>query len=146
MSSTGRILAIDPGDRRVGLAISDALGVTAQGLPTLERSASLRRDLDRIAAVAREHGAERFLMGLPVNMNATEGAQAEKARAFGEKLAARSGMPVEFHDERLTSREAERVLRSGGVDPRRRADRVDRLAAVILLQSYLDARAVSGES
>jgi putative Holliday junction resolvase len=135
----GRILAIDPGDRRVGLAVSDPLGITAQGLPTLDRSASLRRDLDRIAAIARQHRATRFLVGLPVNMDGTEGPQAGKARAFGAMLAERSGLPVAFLDERLTSREAERVLRIEGVDVRRDAGTVDRLAATILLQSYLDS-------
>jgi len=137
----GRILALDPGERRIGLAVSDELGLTAQGLETFERSSSLRRDLDRLGEIARRHEATLVVIGLPVHMSGDEGEQAARARELGHKLARRTGLRVAFWDERLTTRQAERLLRESGVSQRRRERAVDRMAAVIILESYLAWRA-----
>lgn len=134
-----RILALDLGKRRIGLAVSDALGITAQGLPTLERT-RIREDLDRLARLAREYQAALLLVGLPLHMSGDEGRQAAHAREFGDRLAAHTGLPVQYWDERWTTVEAGRVLRSSGMGIEKRAKSVDRLAAVILLESYLEGR------
>lgn len=139
--SGARILALDFGARRIGLAISDPLGLTAQGLPTLERS-NRERDLAALLALAREREVTLWLMGLPLHLSGTEGAQAQKVRTFGALLAARSGLPVEYWDERLTTVAAQRVLREAELSLAKRRRAVDRLAAVVLLQSYLEAHRV----
>ena len=135
----GRILAIDFGLKRMGLAISDALGVTAQGLPTLERT-RLEDDLRQIQQLVEEHGAERVIVGNPVSHAGTETAMSRQAAAFAEKLRRRLTCPVELWDERLTSAEANRMLRSSGMGIEKRRRAVDRVAASLLLQSYLDYR------
>jgi putative holliday junction resolvase len=134
-----RVLALDLGKKRIGMALSDELGVTAQGLETLERT-NIREDLARISQLAAEKRVSLILMGNPLHMNGREGRQAEYARDFGERLRAASGIPVEFWDERLTTVAAQRVLRESGISIEKRARAVDRLAAVILLESYLDSR------
>lgn len=139
----GRVLALDLGARRVGLALSDELGITAQGLPTLERT-NLREDLARVTSLAQERGVTMFLIGNPLNMGGSEGRQSAWVRQFAEKLESRSGLPVKLWDERLTTVEAERVLDQGGVSRDKRRMAVDRLAAVILLESYLGTLAAGG--
>ena len=134
-----RVLALDLGKKRIGLALSDELGITAQGLETLERT-NIREDLSRISQLASEKGVSLILMGNPLHMSGREGRQAEYARDFGGRLQAASGIPVEFWDERLTTVAAQRVLRESGISIEKRAQAVDRLAAVILLESYLDSR------
>jgi putative pre-16S rRNA nuclease len=134
-----RVLALDLGKKRIGMALSDELGVTAQGLETLERT-NIREDLARISRLAAERSVSLILMGNPLHMSGREGRQAEYARDFGERLRAASGIPVEFWDERLTTVAAQRVLRESGISIEKRAKAVDRLAAVILLESYLDSR------
>lgn len=138
-SIQGRILALDVGKRRIGLAISDALGVTAQGLETLERT-NLREDLARLAQLAAERGVSLFLVGLPLHMSGDESAQSAYVRDFASRLASATGLPVEFWDERLTSREAERALREGNATLQRKKQSVDRMSAVLLLESYLGAK------
>jgi putative Holliday junction resolvase len=137
--TNGRVLALDLGKRRIGLALSDELGITAQGLETLERS-NIREDLARLAQLASDKNVTLFLMGNPLHMSGREGRQTEYTRDFAERLHAVTGLPVEFRDERLTTVEAERVLRQSGISIQKRAKAVDRLAAVILLESYLDSR------
>ncbi len=134
-----RILALDLGKKRIGIAISDPMGITAQGLPNLNRT-NKRSDLAALGELAREREVGLFLMGNPINMRGTEGRQSGWVREFGSALEARTGLPVKFWDERLTSVEAGRVLRSSGISIQKRAAAVDRLSAVILLQSYLDSR------
>ena len=134
-----RVLALDLGKKRIGMALSDELGVTAQGLETLERS-NIREDLARISQLASDKNVSLILIGNPLHMSGREGRQAEYARDFGERLRAASGIPVEFWDERLTTVAAQRVLRESGISIEKRAKAVDRLAAVILLESYLDSR------
>lgn len=143
-AKSGRVLALDVGKRRIGLALSDELGITAQGLETLERS-NQREDVAALARIAVEKGVSLILVGNPVQMSGKEGRQAEWVRRFAENLARHTGLPVRLRDERLTTVEAERVLRESGVSLRKRARAVDRLSAVILLQSYLDARAMGVE-
>jgi putative Holliday junction resolvase len=137
-----RILALDLGKKRIGLALSDPLGLTAQGLPTLART-NLREDLSALDRLAAEHQVALILMGHPLHMSGQEGRQAEYTRDFAERLGRRTGLPVRLWDERLTTVEAERVLKSSGISAAKRAGVVDRLAAVILLESYLDAGANS---
>jgi putative Holliday junction resolvase len=133
-----RILALDLGKRRIGLAISDPLGITAQGLPNLVRTRK-RDDLDAIGQLAREREVSLILMGNPINMRGSEGRQSGWVREFAGTLEKRTGLPVKLWDERLTTVEAGRVLRSSGISIEKRAAAIDRLSAVILLQSYLDA-------
>lgn len=133
-----RILALDLGKKRIGLAISDALGITAQGLPNLERT-NKRADLAALEILARERGVGLFLMGNPINMGGAEGRQSAWVREFAAALEEWTALPVRLWDERLTSVEAGRVLRESGIGIEKRAAAVDRLSAVILLQSYLDS-------
>jgi putative Holliday junction resolvase len=131
-------MALDVGKRRIGVAISDELGLTAQGLETVERT-NKREDLARLASLAETRGVSLFLVGNPVNMSGSEGRQAEWVRRFAGDLAAHTGIPIRLWDERLTTVEAGRVLRSSGISIEKRARAIDRLSAVLLLQSYLDA-------
>ena len=134
-----RILALDFGARRIGLAVSDELGLTAQGLATLLRS-NKRNDLDHLRRIIRQHGVSEIVMGLPLRMSGSEGIQSEKVQAFAEELRRKFKLPVHLFDERLTSVEANRVLRESDMSIRRRAEVVDQLAAVLILQSFLEFR------
>ena len=133
-----RILALDLGKKRVGIAVSDPLGVTAQGMPTYERR-NRRADLDHITSLIREHDVEITVVGLPLHMSGDDGRQAEHARHFADALARHSGVQVALWDERLTTVEASRVLRESGVSLEKRKRAVDRLSAVLILQNYLDS-------
>jgi putative Holliday junction resolvase len=133
-----RILALDLGKRRIGLAISDPLRITAQGLPNLVRT-RIRDDLDALEQMVREREVGLILLGNPINMKGTEGRQSGWVREFAIAMEKRTSVPVKLWDERLTSVEAGRVLRSSGISIEKRAAAVDRLSAVILLQSYLDS-------
>ena len=137
-AAKGRILALDLGKRRIGLALSDELRLTAQGLATLER-ANMRVDLARLSDLVTERGVVLILVGNPLHMDGSEGSQSGWAREFAEKLRGRTGLAVRMWDERLTTVEAERVLRQSGISQQKRGAAVDRLAAVVLLQSYLDS-------
>jgi putative Holliday junction resolvase len=134
----GRILALDVGKKRIGLAISDPLGITAQGLPTLHRT-TIREDLAALTDLIRAHDVKLLLVGHPLNMSGSEGRQAAYTKEFAERLHASSNVEVRYWDERLTSVEAGRVLRSSGISIEKRAKAVDRLAAVLLLESFLDS-------
>ena len=120
------------------MAISDPLGITAQGLPNLVRT-NKRADLESLGALIREREVGLVLMGNPVNMGGGEGRQSAWVREFAGEIESRLRVPVRLWDERLTSVEAGRVLRSSGISIEKRAAAVDRLSAVILLQSYLDS-------
>jgi putative Holliday junction resolvase len=135
---TGRILALDVGRKRIGLALSDPLGITAQGLPTFERT-NLRADLDALASLAAARDVRQFLVGHPLHMSGRESRQSGYVREFAARLAERTGIPVALRDERLTTVEAQRVLRESGVSLEKRKRAVDKLAAVILLEGYLDS-------
>ena len=133
-----RILALDLGKKHIGMAISDPLGITAQGLPNLERTTK-RADLAELVRQIAERDVSLILIGNPLHMSGAEGRQSAAAREFGEALSARAGRPVRLWDERLTTVEASRVLRGSGISIAKRARAVDRISAVILLQSYLDS-------
>jgi putative Holliday junction resolvase len=138
--TVARVLALDLGKKRIGLALSDELGFTAQGLETLQRT-SMRVDLAGLAGIISAKGVSLILMGKPLHMRGHEGRQVEYTRDFAERLGKVTGVPVEFRDERLTTVQAERVLREGGVHLRSdRVRSVDMLSAVLLLQDYLDSR------
>lgn len=141
-SERKRILALDLGKRRIGLALSDPLGITAQGLPTLERT-NIREDLAALNRIAAEHEVGFILMGLPLHMTGREGRQAQYTKDFVKRLAAFTGLEVRLWDERLTTVEATRVLKESGISIAKRAKAVDKLAAQILLQSYLSTGAIS---
>ncbi len=132
-----RILALDFGSKSIGLAVSDALGLTAQGLPSLRRS-NKPNDLDHLRRVIRQYKISEIVMGLPLRMSGSEGVQAKKVQAFAEELRRRFKLPVHLFDERLTSVEANRVLRETDMSIQRRAQVVDQLAAVLILQSFLE--------
>jgi putative Holliday junction resolvase len=136
----GRILALDLGKKRIGLALSDPLGITAQGLPTLQRS-NIRTDMAALAGIVAEREVTLLLMGNPLHMSGDVGRQADYVHEFAERLAAHTGVPLKYWDERLTTVEAHRVLRSSGIGIEKRARAIDKLSAVILLESYLDSGA-----
>lgn len=135
-----RILAIDFGLKRMGLAVSDALGVTAQGLATLER-VRIADDLEHIRKLVEEYAAARVILGNPISQAGAETAMSGQVAAFAEKLRRILACPVELWDERLTSAEANRMLRASGIGIEKRRRAADRVAATLLLQSYLDYHA-----
>ncbi|MDO4299453.1 MAG: Holliday junction resolvase RuvX [Lachnospiraceae bacterium] len=136
-----RIMGLDFGSKTVGVAVSDPLGITAQGVEIIRRESEnkLRRTLARIEALAAEYQVTTFVLGLPKNMNSTLGERAEKSLAFKEMLERRTGLPVVMWDERLTTVEANRTLMESGVRREHRKEYVDKLAAVYILQGYLDS-------
>lgn len=138
-----RILGLDYGSKTVGVAVSDPLGFTAQGVETIWRKQEnkLRQTLARIAELAQEYQAEKIVLGFPKNMNNTLGERALKTLEFQEKLKNRTGLPVVMWDERLTTVEAERTLKEAGVRRENRKQYLDEIAAVFILQGYLDAAA-----
>ncbi|MCR5369914.1 MAG: Holliday junction resolvase RuvX [Clostridium sp.] len=138
-----RILGLDFGSRTVGVAVSDPMGWTAQGLETITRPEEnkLRRTLARIGELAEEYGAEKIVLGYPKNMNNTEGERVQKTLEFKAMLERRTALPVVLWDERLTTVAAERVLMETGVRRENRKAVVDTVAAVLILQGYLDALA-----
>ena len=138
MNPPGRVLALDLGKKRIGLAISDGLGLTAQGLPTLQRR-NKRADLAVLATLIKNREVAQVLMGNPLHMSGAAGRQSEWAREFAGAIEKHTGVPVRMWDERLTTREASRVLRQSGIGIEKRAAAIDQLSAVILLQSYLDS-------
>ena len=139
-SAVGRTLAFDYGDRRIGIAVSDPMGMAARPLMTLTRT-TWARDLERIHAIIREHEVRRIVVGLPLDMDGRRGARARVTEGFIEKIKGATGLPVIPWDERLTTVQAERILISGDVRRERRRQVIDQVAAVILLQAYLDSRA-----
>jgi putative holliday junction resolvase len=132
-----RILAIDFGTKRMGLAVSDALGITAQGLPTLQRT-RIADDLQHLQSLVEEYSIRRVLVGNPVGHSGGETGMSALVAEFAEKLRRRVECPVELRDERLTSVEANRTLREAGLSIGKRQRAVDRISAVLLLQGYLD--------
>ncbi len=132
-------MAVDIGERRVGLAVSDPTGTVAQplGAAVLERPEEIA---DAVAEAAVRAGAEALVIGLPRHMSGKEGEGARRARALAATMRERLGVAVDLWDERLTTVAAQRALREGGVSGRRRRDKVDKMAAALILQGYLDAR------
>jgi putative Holliday junction resolvase len=133
------VLAVDVGKKRIGLAVSDELGITAQGIETLERT-RIREDLDKLKQIAARWSVRLLLVGSPLHMSGSESRQSEYTREFAERLKQHLGVPLLFWDERLTSAEAERVLHEAGASLEQRKKSIDRMAAVLLLESYLEHR------
>ena len=134
-----RIAALDVGDARIGVAVSDELGITAQGIGVVRRVGG-RRDLEALATMLAPYTPERLVVGLPLNMNGSEGPQATRVRAFAAQVADHLRLPLDFWDERLTTVAAERSLLEADLSRRRRKELVDKVAATIILQGYLARR------
>ncbi|GIP20773.1 Holliday junction resolvase RuvX [Paenibacillus sp. J22TS3] len=134
-----RILGLDYGDRRIGAAVSDTFGWTAQGLETIERRGD-ESELKRIAGLVKEYEAEEIVVGLPKNMNGTVGPRGEICIEFAEKLRQVLGLPVHLWDERLTTVSAQRTLLEADVSRKKRKQVVDQLAATLILQNFLDSK------
>lgn len=136
-----RVMGLDYGSKTVGVAVSDLLGITAQGIETIERKDEnkLRQTLARIEALIQEYEVDKIVLGFPKNMNNTIGERAQKSLEFKEKLERRTGLPVVMWDERLTTVEAERTLIESKVRRENRKKYVDKIAAVFILQGYLDS-------
>jgi len=132
-------MGIDYGDSRIGVAISDPMGWTAQGLETIERKGSDEQAAEKIRQLAVQYGAERIVIGLPKNMNGTIGPSGEKAMEFGDLLAKITGIEVVRWDERLTTVAANRLMHEVGMKTSKKKKSVDRIAAVFILQGYLDS-------
>ena len=135
-----RILGLDFGSKTVGVAVSDGLLLTAQGVETIERKDEnkLRKTCARIGELIAEYEITEIVLGLPKNMNNTEGERVEKTKAFGEMLERRTGLPVHYWDERLTTVAAEQILMESGVRRENRKAVIDKVAAGLILQGYLD--------
>ena len=143
-----RIMGLDFGSKTVGVAISDSLLVTAQGVEIIRRKEEnkLRQTLARIEELIVENGVEEIVLGLPKNMNATEGERVRLTMEFREKLERRTGLPVQLWDERLTTVSADKIMKETGVRRENRKDYVDMIAAVLILQGYLDRRSMEKEN
>lgn len=137
-----RILGLDVGDVRIGVALSDETATLATGLSTLTRVGP-RKDVKAVAALVREHDVAEVVVGLPRTLMGAVGPQAEKVLAFADDLKRALRVPVESWDERFTTSMAEQALIEGGVSRKNRKDKIDRVAAVLILQSYLDSKKVA---
>jgi putative Holliday junction resolvase len=137
VSRKRRVLGLDVGSRRIGIAVSDPLGITAQGLETLQRQ-NKRLDFEKLEKLARDYAIAEVVVGFPLRMSGAEGVQAEKMHRFADELRARLQIPVHLWDERLTSAEANRLLRETDMSIQRRAQVVDQMAAVLILQSWME--------
>ena len=134
-----RVLGLDVGLRRIGIAISDPLGITAQGLETLHRR-NKKYDFSFLHRLIRDYQVQEIVVGLPLRMSGAEGTQAEKIQAFADDLRKHFKLPVHLWDERLTSAEANRLLRETDLSIEKRGQAVDRMAAILILQSWMDSR------
>lgn len=135
-----RILGLDFGDHTVGVAVSDPLGITAQGVEIIRRKSpgKLRQTLARIESLVSSYCVEKIVLGYPKNMNGTEGDRCEKTKEFKELLERRTGLPVELWDERLTTVAADKIMTESNILGERRREYVDEIAAMLILQGYLD--------
>lgn len=135
----GRILALDVGNRRIGLAVTDALGITAQGLRTLERT-SKRRDMETLKKIARKYEVAEVVVGRPVHLSGDASKQSGKVEKFAQELGEALELPIHFSDERLTSWEAHAMLDREGLNREEKKGKVDQIAATLILQGYLAHR------
>lgn len=137
-----RVMGLDYGDKTVGVAISDELLITAQPIETVERERTnkLRKTYQRIEALIADYEVEKIVLGRPLNMNGTEGDRVELTEAFAEELSRRTGLEIIWMDERLTTVEANRILEETGVAHSARKEHIDKMAAAIILQTYLDTQ------
>ncbi len=135
-----RWLGIDLGERRIGLALSDPLEITAQSFGVWQRNGSLKQDINYIQQLIQEKEVDGLVMGLPKNMNGSEGPMAEKVRSFGQELAEMTGLNIIYWDERLSTCSAEQVLLEADMSRRKRKQKIDQVAAAIILQNFLDSQ------
>lgn len=138
-TASGRILGLDVGARRIGMAVSDPLGITAQGIETLQRK-NKRTDLAELQRIIQHYKVVEIVVGLPLRMSGAEGIQSDKMQVFAQELRKRSGLPVHLWDERLTSAEANRLLRETDLSIEKRGKAVDRMAAILILQGWMEHR------
>ncbi|HWI60790.1 MAG TPA: Holliday junction resolvase RuvX [Symbiobacteriaceae bacterium] len=141
MIEVARIGGLDFGEKTIGVALSDELGWTAQGLEVVRRK-TLELDLARLGEIARQYGVERWVVGMPRNMNGTYGPRAEATRAFVTELETKLGLPVATYDERMTTMQATRTLLEADVSRAKRKQVIDKMAAAVILQSYMDAERI----
>ena len=134
-----RILGLDVGSRTIGLAVSDPLGITAQGLETIRRK-NKRTDFAHLAQIIKDYSVSEIVVGYPLRLSGAEGTQSEKMQLFAEELRRKFGLPVHLWDERLTSSQANRLLREMDLSIKKRGQAVDRIAAVLILQNWMEAR------
>ena len=134
---TGRIMGLDIGDKTIGVAVSDLMGMTAQGIKTIKRT-SKKNDIEEIKQIIKEKQVNLIVSGLPKNMNGTVGPQGEKVQKFCELIKEETGLEIEFWDERLTTVVAEKTLITADVSRKKRKNVIDMMAAVLILQGYLD--------
>jgi putative Holliday junction resolvase len=134
-----RAMGLDVGTKTVGVAVADELGITAQGVTTVRRS-NLKADLEALRAIVGNYGVTHAVVGLPLNMDGSEGPRAEASRSFAGLLEQRLGLTTELWDERLTTVAAERVLLEGDVSRQKRRQVIDQVAAQLILQGWLDAK------
>jgi putative Holliday junction resolvase len=135
-------LGLDVGSKTIGLAVSDPLGITAQGLETIRRK-NKRRDLEELCKIVRHYSVSEIVVGYPLRLSGAEGIQSEKMQRFAEDLRRQFALPVHLWDERLTSSQANRLLREMELSIKKRAGAVDRMAAVLILQSWMEARSAT---
>ena len=140
-----RSMGLDVGDRRIGIALSDSLGLTAQRLALLERQ-STASDVEAVSALAKQHGVSVIVVGLPLTMRGEAGPQAKKVEAFASTLRRRVRVPVRLVDERLTTVQGERALLETGASRRKRKGVIDQVAAQLILQQFLDTQRAGGPS
>jgi putative Holliday junction resolvase len=138
-SESPRVLGLDVGSKTIGMAVSDLLGITAQGLTTMRRQ-NKRLDFGQLKKVIRDYNVTEIVVGYPLRMSGAEGIQSDKMKLFAEELHKKFKLPVHLCDERLTSAQANRVLRDSEMSIKRRGEVVDRLAAVLILQGWMDMR------
>jgi putative Holliday junction resolvase len=137
--SVSRALALDIGSKRIGLAVTDELGITAQGLRTLDRT-SRRHDLEVLKKIARKHNVTEVVIGRPLHMTGDQSVQSKRIEEFGKLVGESLGLPVHYIDERLTSWEANEILDQEKLSRTERKGKVDQIAAVLILQAFLDSR------
>ena len=134
-----RVLGLDVGSKTIGMAVSDPLGITAQGLATIRRK-NKRFDFELLAKVIADYQVSEIVVGYPLRLSGIEGIQSEKMQVFAEELRKKFGLPVHLWDERLTSSQANRVLRESEMSIKKRGEAVDRMAAILILQNWMEAR------
>lgn len=134
-----RVLGLDVGERRIGVAVSDALGLTAQQVTVLERRQAAS-DIEAVCDVVKQHAVTQVVVGLPLTLKGERGAQAQRVMAFGDLLRRASGLPIEWIDERFTTAQGQHALTAAGTSRRRRQQVIDQVAAQLILQAYLDAK------
>lgn len=139
MPESARVLALDVGSKRIGVAVSDPLGITAQGLETIQRQ-NKRKDMEALGRLLKDYEIREVVVGLPLRLSGAEGTQSEKMRRFASELELHFGVTVHLWDERWTSTEANRLLRETELSIQKRGRAVDRMAAILILQSWMEAR------